>query len=86
MTFPLALALLSADPVSGDSIIHAPALGAVIVIKTSSRTAGAIESVTWNDKSSSIGPITGASFNPRRISTTGQTSSPRSSTLPRPAR
>ena len=44
---PMALA---AAPVSGDAVIQAPAGGSEIVIKTTSRTAGAIESLQWGGK------------------------------------
>lgn len=36
--------------VSGDATIRAPALGSEIVIKTTSRLAGAIDSLTWNGR------------------------------------
>lgn len=42
---------LGADgPVSGDSVIRAPAGGSEIMITTTSRCAGAIHSLTWNGK------------------------------------
>lgn len=37
-------------PVSGDSVIRAPAGGSEIVITTTNRCAGAIHSLTWNGK------------------------------------
>ena len=50
MTLLVAVLLLAADPAVGDSSIRRPALGSEIVIKTSTRTAGAIDSLTWNGK------------------------------------
>lgn len=41
---------LAGAPVSGDAVIRAPAGGSEIVIKTSSRMAGAIESLEWGGK------------------------------------
>jgi hypothetical protein len=38
------------SPISGDSVIRAPAGGSEIVITTTSRCAGAIHSLTWNGK------------------------------------
>jgi hypothetical protein len=37
-------------PPSGDTIIRSPALGSEIVVTTTSRLAGAIHSIKWNDK------------------------------------
>lgn len=46
-----ALASVAAEgPVSGDSVIRAPAGGSEIVITTTNRCAGAIHSLTWNGK------------------------------------
>lgn len=39
-----------APSVSGDAVIRAPALGSEIVIRTTSRLAGAIDSLTWNGR------------------------------------
>jgi hypothetical protein len=46
----LPIALAGAPVVSGDAVIRAPAGGSEIVIKTTSRTAGAIESLQWGGK------------------------------------
>jgi hypothetical protein len=46
----LPLALADAPVVSGDAVIRAPAGNSEIVIKTSSRTAGTIESLQWGGK------------------------------------
>ncbi len=47
----LARACVAADgPVSGDSVIRAPAGGSEIVITTTGRCAGAIHSLMWNGK------------------------------------
>lgn len=37
-------------PPSGDAVIRAPALGSEIVIRTTARLAGAIDSLTWNGR------------------------------------
>lgn len=47
---PLLLALLAQAPVSGDSVIRARAGASEIVIRTTQRLAGAIDSLTWNGK------------------------------------
>jgi hypothetical protein len=39
-----------AEPVSGDSVIRAAALGSEIVVTTTDRLAGAIDSLSWNSK------------------------------------
>jgi hypothetical protein len=46
----LPIALAGVPMVSGDAVIRAPAGGSEIVIKTTSRTAGAIESLQWGGK------------------------------------
>jgi hypothetical protein len=46
----LPIAAVGAPGVSGDAVIHAPAGGSEIVIKTTSRMAGAIESLQWGGK------------------------------------
>src|ERR1700693_120163 len=46
----LPIALAGAPVVSGGAVIRAPAGGSEIVIKTTSRTAGAIESLQWGGK------------------------------------
>jgi hypothetical protein len=46
----LPIALAGAPVVSGDAVIRAPAGGSEIVIKTTSRMAGAIESLQWGGK------------------------------------
>jgi len=46
----LPIALAGAPVVSGEAVIRAPAGGSEIVIKTTSRTAGAIESLQWGGK------------------------------------
>ena len=46
----LPIALAAAPVVGGDAVIRAPAGGSEIVIKTTSRTAGAIASLQWGGK------------------------------------
>jgi len=46
----LPIALAAAPVVSGDAVIRAPAGNSEIVIRTTSRTAGAIESLQWGGK------------------------------------
>jgi hypothetical protein len=46
----LPIAVVGAPVVSGDAVIHAPAGSSEIVIKTTSRMAGAIESLQWGGK------------------------------------
>jgi hypothetical protein len=48
--FMLPIALAEAPAASGDEVIRAPAGGSEIVIKTTSRMAGAIESLQWGGK------------------------------------
>ncbi len=49
-TLPLLLTAFLAGPASGDAVIRGPAGASQIVVKTTARTAGAVDSLTWNGK------------------------------------
>ena len=50
MSVILLLALLIAPPVSGDATIRGDFGGSAIVVRTTSRFAGAIDSLTWGGR------------------------------------